>query len=88
MGQNLDAMVIDRFGRQAFLKPVLVPRGFLPTTYDGSEAAVRSLFAAMCVHAGVPADAVELRFDRTLRVRGGPPQTGGSRAGLCRLLIG
>ena len=42
MGQNLDAMVIDRFGRQAFLKPVLVPRGFLPTTYDGSEAAVRS----------------------------------------------
>ncbi|NIK57043.1 hypothetical protein [Kribbella shirazensis] len=54
--------LIDRFGAAPLRRPPVLPSGFVPAGYDGSERAARELCLKVCAWMEVPDDRIRFSF--------------------------
>jgi hypothetical protein len=70
----MDSMdwLLEEFGREPLQRPTVLPREFLGSRFDGTEATTRSLFTTMCRRMDLPVDQVALRFGPLSQATGIP----------------
>jgi hypothetical protein len=81
--------LVDQFGRGPLQRPIVLPAELL-SSFDGTEAAARSLFRVLCQRMDVPVDRVEMRLG-PLQAIVKPPATtepGGTPKVQCGVPVG
>ena len=56
--------LLEEFGDDVLLRPIVRPADFVPADYDGTIEAARALFGKVCERMELPAEHFELRFDQ------------------------
>lgn len=70
--------LLEEFGCDVLLKPVMVPDDLIPADYAGTHEAARLLLGQVCKQMEVPVERIDLRFDLS-RIRASLPATAGGR---------